>query len=97
MRASPLADVKDLQDIPNIGPSMAADLRCIGITRPTELAGRDPLAMYQALCRKTRSRQDACVLDVLMSAVRFMEGAPSRPWWHYTAERKRTFTHALQT
>jgi hypothetical protein len=21
--------------------------------------------------------------------VRFMEGAPARPWWHYTPERKR--------
>jgi hypothetical protein len=29
------------------------------------------------------------VLDVFLSAVRFMEGAPARPWWHYTAERKR--------
>jgi hypothetical protein len=29
------------------------------------------------------------VLDVFISAVRFMEGAPARPWWRYTAERKR--------
>jgi hypothetical protein len=30
-----------------------------------------------------------------ISAVRFMEGAPARPWWHYTAERKKKFP-ALQ-
>ena len=44
--------------------------------------------MYQALCRATSMRQDPCVLDTFMAAVRFMEGAPSAPWWHYTAERK---------
>jgi hypothetical protein len=31
------------------------------------------------------------VLDTFMSAVRFMEGAPALPWWHYTPERKRAF------
>jgi pathogenicity locus Cdd1 protein len=29
------------------------------------------------------------VLDTFIAAVRYMEGAPKRPWWHYTAERKR--------
>jgi Pathogenicity locus len=81
--------VETLQDIPNIGPSIAADLRRIGVNRPGELAGRNPFTLYQSLCKVTRTRQDPCVLDVFMSAVRFMEGAPARPWWHYTAERKR--------
>lgn len=80
-----------LETIPNIGKSIADDLRSIGINHPQELIGRDPHALYVALCERTRSRQDPCVLDTFISAVRFMEGAPARPWWHYTAERKRKF------
>ena len=79
-----------LEAIPNIGRSLAQDLRLLGINQPMELIGRDPQGLYQALCVRTRSRQDPCVLDAFISAVRFMEGAPSRPWWHYTPERKKT-------
>ncbi len=80
-----------LEAIPNIGASLGRDLRSIGVNHPRELVGRDPHTLYEALCEKTRARQDPCVLDTFISAVRFMEGAPGRPWWHYTAERKRNF------
>ncbi len=30
------------------------------------------------------------MLDTFIAAVRFVEGAPAKPWWAYTAERKRT-------
>ena len=80
----------ELEAIPNIGASVAQDLRLIGIQRPAQLIGRDPHTLYETLCARTRSRQDPCVLDTFISAVRFMEGAPARPWWHYTPERKRT-------
>ena len=83
--------VKTLQEIPNIGPSLAADLRRIGINHPAQLAGHDPHRLYRTLCDVTRERQDPCVLDVFISAVRFMEGAPARPWWYYTEERKRRY------
>jgi predicted GIY-YIG superfamily endonuclease len=78
-----------LEDIPNVGPAIAADLRQMGITTPAELPGRDPFAMYDELCRLTGQRHDPCVLDTFMAAVRYMEGAPKKPWWNYTAERKR--------
>ncbi|MGH8060471.1 MAG: helix-hairpin-helix domain-containing protein [Pseudoxanthomonas sp.] len=29
------------------------------------------------------------MLDTFISVVRFMDGEPPRPWWHYTTERKR--------
>jgi hypothetical protein len=80
-----------LESIPNIGASIARDLRSIGIKQPQDLIGRDPHSLYQALCDRTRTRQDPCVLDTFISAVRFMEGAPARPWWSYTAERKKKF------
>ena len=80
-----------LEAIPNVGPSIARDLRSIGIKQPQDLIGRDPHSLYQALCDRTRTRQDPCVLDTFISAVRFMEGSPARPWWFYTAERKKKF------
>jgi len=59
------------------------------VRSPRALVGRDPYRLYLALCEATGERQDPCVLDVFISAVRLMEGAPVQPWWHYTAERKR--------
>jgi hypothetical protein len=82
-------ELDHLEDIPNIGPAVAADLRQLGITKPFELFGRDPYVMYDDLCRITGQRHDPCLLDTFIAAVRFMEGAPKTPWWKYTAERKR--------
>jgi hypothetical protein len=81
--------VTRLEEIRNVGPSLAADLRRVGVRAPQDLPGRDPYAMFEALCVETGVRHDPCVLDVFISAVRFMEGAPALPWWRYTAERKR--------
>ncbi len=82
-------DVARLEDIPNIGTSIAGDLRRLGIKSPTQLPGRDPYSMYDDLCRITGQRHDPCLLDTFIAAVRFMEGKPKKPWWKYTAERKR--------
>ena len=84
-------DCIHLEQMPNIGPAMAADLRLLGIERPDQLQGRDAFRLYQQLCALRGQRQDPCVLDTLMAAVDFMGGAPARPWWHYTAERKRNY------
>jgi hypothetical protein len=83
------AAIVKLDDLPNIGKAGAADLRCIGIQQPEQLIGKSPLQMYETLCTKTGVRHDPCVIDVFMSAVRYMEGAEPLPWWSYTAERKR--------
>ena len=87
--AKQVREIAHLEDIPNIGPAVAADLRQLGITLPAELPGRDPYAMYEDLCQLTGQRHDPCLLDTFIAAVRFMEGAPKKPWWKYTAERKR--------
>jgi hypothetical protein len=93
MKARTAAGARRLEEIPNIGPSIAADLRAIGITQPRHLAGKDPYELYARSNRVAGVRQDPCLIDCFISAVRFMEGAPARPWWKYTAERKR---HVLQ-
>jgi Pathogenicity locus len=80
-----------LEQLPNIGPSLAGNLRLIGVRHPVELRGRDPFALYQSLCAKTGKRQDPCVLDTFMAATDFMRGAAPAPWWHYTAQRKAVY------
>jgi hypothetical protein len=82
---------RHLEQLPNVGPAVAADLRRIGIEQPLDLRGRDPFLMYQALCRATGKRHDPCVLDTFIAACDFMRGAPPAPWWHYTAQRKRLY------
>jgi Pathogenicity locus len=84
-----IRDVANLEQIPNIGPAIAADLRRLQIKSPAELPGRDPYEMYNDLCRITGQRHDPCLLDTFIASVRFMEGEPKKPWWAYTAERKR--------
>ena len=80
-----------LEQLPNIGPALAADLRLIGIQHPMELRGKDAFVLYQRLCAATGQRQDPCVLDTFMAATDFMRGAPAAPWWHYTPQRKVLF------
>lgn len=84
------SQVVRLTDLPNIGPACAADLRRLGINEPGQLVGRDPYALYDELCVLTQIRHDPCLLDVFISITRFMAGEAPRPWWAYTAERKRT-------
>jgi len=83
--------VSELEDLPNVGKAVAADLRSIGIRKPGELVGQDPFAMYEKLGQVMGVRHDPCMLDVLISVVRFMEGGPPLPWWAFTAERKRIY------
>lgn len=89
MKASSGANAKRLQDIPNIGPSIADDLRALGIESPSQLVGKDPYALYHRMTEITGVRHDPCLCDCFIAAVHFMEGALPKPWWHYTAERKR--------
>lgn len=90
-KAAHARDVVKFTDIPNIGPSIAQDFVLLGFTAPAQLVGHDPYLLYDRLCALTHCRQDPCVADVFIAAVRFMEGSPPHTWWHYTDERKREF------
>lgn len=90
-KAASAADCEALEQLPNVGPRVAADLRRLGITRPAQLAGRDAFALYQALGRLDGKRHDPCMLDTLLAATDFMRGAAPAPWWRYTAECKRRY------
>ena len=77
-----------LIDIPNIGPSIAADLQGIGVRTPADVARIEPWQTYDALRGPMGQRHDPCVLDVLLAAHDFMNGGAPQPWWAFTARRK---------
>ncbi len=81
-------EIKSFQDIPNVGKAIEKDFILLGIKEPIELIGKDPYQMYNDLCNVTNNRHDPCVIDVFISAVRYMEGGPPKKWWEFTSERK---------
>jgi hypothetical protein len=81
-------EIKSFLDIPNVGHAIEKDFVLLGIKQPIELAAKDPYRMYEDLCRVTGKRHDPCVIDVFISAVRYMQGGPAKNWWEYTKERK---------
>lgn len=89
MKASSAQDALRLEDIPNIGRSIAGDLRSIGILKPMDLKGKDGLELYLKLNQRTGCRHDPCVADTFLAAVDFMNGGTSQPWWNFTATRKK--------
>ena len=87
----PRNQVKRLIDIPNVGPAMERDLVALGIRQPSDLIGGDPYQLYEELCCITNKRQDPCVIDVFISAVKYMEGGPAKKWWEFTEDRKKYY------
>lgn len=80
---------RTLEAIPNIGKAIAADLRCIGILTPAQLAEREPLATYRALAGSMGQRHDPCVLYTLIAADHFLRHGEAVPWWKFTAEGRK--------
>jgi len=83
-----LNDVKSpLQVIPGVGPSVAKDLESLGIRKVEDLKRADPQELYERLCRKTRSRQDPCVLYTFRCAVYYASRPVHDPeklkWWNW--------------
>ena len=88
-KAKTASAARRLEDIPNIGPSIAADLRGLGLHTPGDVRGMDPVATYKRLRTPAGKLHDPCVLDVFLSASDFMNGGSAQPWWNFTAQRKR--------
>jgi len=81
-------EINHFQEIPNVGKAAESDFISIGICKPQQLIGKDPYQMFKELCTKTNIRHDPCVIDVFISAVKYMEGGLSKKWWEFTEERK---------
>ncbi|HET7468926.1 MAG TPA: helix-hairpin-helix domain-containing protein [Gemmatimonadales bacterium] len=77
----------ELQTLPAIGPSLAADLRALGVRRVADLGRRDPERLYARLNRLRGWRQDPCVLYSFRCAVYAARTARPRPhllkWWNW--------------
>ena len=86
MRTPQTNPPRKLEGIPNIGKAIAADLRCIGILTPAQLAEREPLATYRALADTMGQRHDPCVLYTLIAADHFLRHGESIPWWKFSAQ-----------
>jgi pathogenicity locus Cdd1 protein len=87
---------RKLEDLISVGPAIRRDFALLGINTVTELARREPDALYRELCRKTRKQQDVCVLDTFHAAVEQARD-PSLPpekcvWWYWSRVRKASGT-----
>jgi hypothetical protein len=91
MKARSAAECERLEQLPNVGPAMAGDLRLLGFHHPHQLVGQDALVLYRRLEAATGQRQDPCVLDTFIAVCEFMAGSVPRPWWAYTARRKQQY------
>jgi len=87
MRRTPKPVADRLQTIPGIGPSLAHDLRDLGIRRVADLERRDPERLYTRLNRLRGARQDPCVLYAFRCAVYYARTPRPRPellkWWNW--------------
>ena len=78
-----------LEDLPNIGKSIANDLRSLGILTPADLARRAPLDVFLQLGAVMGKRHDPCVFYTLLAAEHFLKTSEPLSWWHFTQEGKR--------
>jgi predicted RecB family nuclease len=83
---------RKLQDLISVGPAIRRDFEMLGVHTVNELARRDPEVLYRELCRKTKTRQDVCVLDTFRAAVAQARD-PRLPaeqcvWWYWSRVRK---------
>jgi len=78
----------ELTAIPNVGPAVARKLRALDVTSADDLRGRDAEELFERLCAQDGRRHDPCLLDTFVAAVDYANGAPARPWWEYSRERK---------
>lgn len=87
--------IEHFQQIINIGPKMAEDFHRLGLKKPQDLIGKDPVKLYQRICKIDSLFHDPCVLDCYIASIDYMNGNLPRVWWEYTEERKSNFTEAV--
>ena len=77
----------ELMILPGVGPSIAADLRSLGVRSVKDMARRDPERLYVELNRRTGQRQDPCVLYTFRCAAYAARTRKPKPallkWWNW--------------
>lgn len=79
---APHSRTDELQNLPAIGPSLAADLRALGVRRIADLRRRDPERLYAGLNRLRGERQDSfrCAVYAARTA---RPRAHLLKWWNW--------------
>lgn len=76
-----------MQEIPGVGKSISEDLWNLGIRSIGDLKGKDPEALYEALCRFQNCSVDRCMLYVFRCAVYYATEKNHKPallkWWNW--------------
>ncbi len=78
-----------LEDLPNIGENIAADLKSIGVLTPQDLSKHDPLTTYMKLSKVMGHRHDPCVFYTLLSTQHYFETGETSSWWNFTVAGKK--------
>ena len=84
--------LKNLQEIPGVGKSIAQDLYDLGFRKVSDLKRRDPEKMYFDLCRKRRQQIDRCMLYVFRCAVYYASTKKPKAsrllWWNWKGSKQ---------
>ncbi len=76
-----------LQAMPGIGPSLARDLRDLGVRSVADMARQRPEELYRKLCRLRKRMQDPCVLYAFRCARYYAVARRPDPrllkWWNW--------------
>jgi hypothetical protein len=90
-RCNEIAALADFQQLASVGLESARDFVVLGMQRIEDLAGREPVELYEELCRRTQARHDPCVEDMIRCAVAQAEDprltTTHGDWWHWTSLR----------
>ncbi len=79
--------LKELQQIPGVGPSIAQDLYDLGIYSINDLIGKSPEKLYLDSCTLRGMHIDRCLLYVFRCAVYYASNKKHNPellkWWRW--------------
>jgi len=85
--------LKELQQIPGVGKSIALDLYKLGIRSISDLKGKDPERLYLKRCRQQGVRIDPCLLYTFRCGVYFAShrrhDTELLKWWNWKEKRQK--------
>lgn len=81
----------ELLSLMNVGKATLNDLLLLGIDSIEKLALSDPDELYMQLHVITQTKHDPCVWDVFAAIIHEAKTGEKKPWWEYTAVRKKHF------
>ena len=88
------AALRELQQIPGVGKSIAEDLWNLGYRSVQDLQGKYPEELYLELCSQQNRHIDRCMLYVFRCAVYYASHQRHDPellkWWNWKDEKLRS-------